>query len=384
MTIVPNVSAVNVQQPLEVLKKENVYSTNFKANSDKFVRQPSMQELQNKHQRDQKKQKIKNDLGWGIGLLASTVMLIFFGKMIFGKGGGPGGFKLSNLKFENLKDSKKLGDLRETKTYVEEVKKFFIDLLDNASLDEKALKQAGFLDEALPNAALVLGPPGVGKTEIIKMFSKALGGEYCEIKLGEVANSYVDGTATQILKMFEDLVTKIKSNPDKNYTIFFDEIDGFARKLESISSNNEYLGKNRQSFIKGLDMLKELKNVRIFGATNVPVTEVDEAVISRLAKNITINLPQKEQALEGLKFHLRNVQVGDFYERQAEELDKFMDMLCEKKCSFRDIGTIVQDARAKFAKEINHTKNYELSFDMKYLENALKEKGLTSGELAGI
>lgn len=380
---------------------KNVIRYDFRpANQDQFVRQqsptqqPPVQQTRRMMQppqlqqmlEAQKKEKAKQNLSWGLGIVSSVVIIAFFvSQFMMSRGKNlPGSFKLSNLTFDDLTQNNKIGNLKDTKTYVKEVKDFFIDLLSNANIDEKALKKAGFTDEALPNAALILGPPGTGKTEVVKMFSKALGGEYCEIKLGEVANSFVDGTATQTLRMFEELVQKAKAAPDTNFTIFFDEIDGFARKLGSIGSHNEHLGKNRQSFIKGLDMLKELKNVRIFGATNVPITEVDDAVISRLAKNITIDLPQKEQAMEGLKFHLRNVGVGNFYEAQASQIDKFIQDLCEKKCSFRDISNIVQDARAKFAKDVAKNKDYDMNFDIKYLEQALKEKGLTSGELAEV
>ncbi len=397
MTLIKNIGNNNSNIEMPVLantQTRNVVRQEFRPeNEDYFVKDKQtdtklqiidqlkqIKQLQEAH----KKEKLKQNLSYGLGITSSLVLIAYFimsFRMTRGKD-LPGAFRLSNLTFENLAENKKLGDLKKTKTYINDVKNFFIDLLDNANIDEEALRLAGFTDEALPNAALVLGPPGTGKTEIVKMFSKALGGEYCEIKLGEVANSFVDGTATQILRMFEELVQKAKASPDTNYTIFFDEIDGFARKLGSISSHNEHLGKNRQSFIKGLDMLKELKNIRIFGATNVPITEVDDAVISRLAKNITIDLPQKEQAIEGLKFHLRNVEVGNFYETQADQIDKFIQDLCEKKCSFRDISNIVQDARAKFAKDIAKNKNYNMNFNIKYLEQALKEKGVTSGEIA--
>ena len=78
--------------------QSNLYRVNFKNNgNDQFVRNSqrnqittdpfedrnaAIQRAIEKQQSDQKKQKAKQNLSWGIGLAASTVMLIFFGKLI--------------------------------------------------------------------------------------------------------------------------------------------------------------------------------------------------------------------------------------------------------------------------------------------------------------
>lgn len=409
-------SFVGQTQQLSPMKKQQFASNvNFKAGDvDSFVRQSSspqdaemMQMIQQKKKEQakaQKKQKWMNVLQ--IGALVSSIALAgcFIYSMVKGKGiggtkinviptGGDAGkkvageFDLSNLKMECFKDSKNIGDVRTTKTLSKEVQDFMVDMLNADNIDSKYLKRAGLSNEALPNAGLLLGPPGTGKTEVVKMFAKATGGDYCRIKLSDFANSYVDGTATQMSKMFDELERKALENPDKTFTYFFDEIDGFARKLGTIDSNHQHLGKNRQSFILGLDQLAKHKNIRIFGATNVGINDVDEAVISRLQKNITFDFPNKDQLYEGLKFHLRDVEGlkdkgFDFFKDKEGEIKKFFeDEMVKKKGSYRDLSQIAKEARKKYAAAMDTAKDGTMLFDLEYLKEALREKGLTSGEL---
>lgn len=400
-------------QSIPMQKQQFTSSVNFKASgADSFERQSSLSEqdtemmemikARKKEQtKAQKKQKWMNALQ--VGALVSSIALagcFIYSMVKGGKGtkitlpegnGGnikkPGDFDISNLKFECFKDKKDIGDVRTTKTLSKEVQDFMVDMLDADNINAKYLKRAGLSNEALPNAGLLLGPPGTGKTEVVKMFAKASGGDYCRIKLSDFANSYVDGTATQMSKMFDELERKAAENPNKTFTVFFDEIDGFARKLGTIDSNNQHLGKNRQSFILGLDQLSKHKNIRIFGATNVGINDVDEAVISRLQKNITFDFPNKDQLYEGLKFHLRDVEGLEsegfnFFKDKEDEIKRFFEEeMVKKKGSYRDLEQIAKEARKKYASAMDKAKDETMMFDLDFLREALREKGSTSGEL---
>ena len=401
--------AGQVTQSFPVQKQQFSTGVNFKASgADTFVRQSSdeemmsmIQERRKEQAKSKKKQKWMNALQ--VGALVSSIALAgcFIYSMVKGgkgtkisaSGGGggsvkkPGDFDISNLNFECFKDKADIGDVRKTKTLSKDVQDFMVDMLNADSIDPKYLKRAGLSNEALPNAGLLLGPPGTGKTEVVKMFAKATGGDYCRVKLSDFANSYVDGTATQMSAMFNELEKKATENPNKTFTIFFDEIDGFARKLGTIDSHNQHLGKNRQSFILGLDQLAKHKNIRIFGATNVGINDVDEAVISRLQKNITFDFPNKDQLYEGLKFHLRDVEglkngSFDFFKDKEGEIKKFFeDEMVKKKGSYRDLAQIAKEARKKYATAMDVAKDDSMLFNLDYLREALREKGLTSGEL---
>lgn len=410
MTSIQNLSG-QVSLPVQVQKQQLTTGVNFKAGEvDSFIRQssPSSQDAEmmriiqeNKKEQAKAKKKQKWMTGLQIGALISSIALAgcFIYSMLKGKGtkvaaptgggGGalkPGDFDPSKLKIECFKDAKDVGDVRTTKTLSKKVQDFMKELLDSDSISPEYLKEAGFTDEALPNAALLLGPPGTGKTEVVKMFAKASGGDYCRVKLSDFANSYVDGTATQMSAMFDEIEKQALANPNRTFTVFFDEIDGFARKLGTIDGHNQHLGKNRQSFILGLDQLAKHKNIRIFGATNVGIDDVDEAVISRLQRNITFDLPDGNQLFEGMKFHMRDVAGAktssfDFFKDNEAEIRKFLqEEMVDKKCSYRDLAQIVKEARKKYALEMQAEKKKK-PFELRYIVEALREKGITSGEL---
>ncbi len=293
--------------------------------------------------------------------------------------------KIFNVEFEKLTDNKNIADIRTTKTLSKSVQKFFVDLLDSSKFDPKYMKRAGLGEKGFPNASLLLGGPGTGKTETVRMYAKAADSELATIKLGDFANSFVDGTATNMLNMFKAIKEKAEKEPDKTITILFDEVDGLARKIDKIGSNNEYLGKNRQSFITGLDMILPLKNVRVFATSNVPYKEIDEAVISRLKRNVTFKTPNPTQTFEALKFHLKDCEglksgSFDFFKNQKNEIEKFLKELYKRNGAYRDLANITQDAQAKYATAMEKAKDDTMLFDVKYLREALAEKGIMAGE----
>lgn len=299
--------------------------------------------------------------------------------------GGKKSDKIFNVEFENLSKNNNIANIRTTKTLSEKVQRFFVDLLDSSKFDPKYTKRAGLQDKGYPNASLLLGGPGTGKTETVKMYAKESNSELATIKLGDFANSFVDGTATNMLNMFKAIKEKAEENPDKTYTILFDEVDGLARKLDKIGSNNEYLGKNRQSFITGLDMILPLKNIRVFATSNVSMKEIDDAVISRLKRNVTFETPNPTQSFEALKFHLKDCEglknnSFDFFIDQKTAIMNFLEKLYKRNGAYRDLANITQDAQAKYANVMEKAKNDTLMFDIKYLEQALKDKGIMANE----
>lgn len=290
-------------------------------------------------------------------------------------------FDLSNLKFQKLKDDKSIADLKTTNTLQDQVKKFFMDMAESSTYEPKYIKRAGLTYKNFPNAGLLLGPSGAGKTESVKMFAKDQDAEFLIIKLGDFANSYVDGTATNMTKMFEELKTLFDKNPDKKYVVLFDEADGIAKKLGDISGDKDYLNKNRQAFLTGMDIIMPSRNVNVFAATNVTLKEMDEAVISRFGQNIEFELPNKYQLQEGLKFHLRDCEgIPDkFYE--SPELSEFLQSMVDHKYSFRDLQKVSSQAQALYCKDMS-TQKKDLDFGIKYLKEALERKGKTSAEAA--
>ena len=382
--------AFNQSQPVTEPNKTNVIKPNFKAGNDSFVRQQATQNQQalqrqrqiEDFQKEQKKQKLKQNISLGVGIFTAAafaaLVLAQFG--VF-KVKGAGAFSLSNMKFKNFKGDKSIASLKETKTLQPNVKEFYMDMLEASDIDPKYIKRAGVLYKTYPNAGLLLGPSGSGKTESVKMYAKERDAEFLLIKLGDFANSYVDGTATNMIKMFEELKALFDKNPNKRFVLLFDEADGIAKKLGNISADKDYLNKNRQSFLTGLDIILPCKNIEAFAATNVTLNQMDEAVISRFGKNVEFKLPNADQLVEGLKFHLRDCEgLGEFFTSKIDKVKEFANKMVERKYSFRDLEKMTTDAQMIYAKDMN-TQKKDLEFSVDYLVKAMERKGKNSAEL---
>lgn len=395
----------NTPQTQEVVKEKKsiAYKPNFKAGEDQFVRQqpvmtrPPMMDQQTmmlrameEQKKKQKRQEIKNNVVTAVSVLSGLTLIGYFGwqfLLMRGKGGKvPGEFSLNNLKFLNLSKNDGIADLKNTKTLAQNVQEFFVNMLETDKIKPKYITRAGLGKKGFPNAGLLLGQSGTGKTESVKMYAKAKDAELLIIKLGDFANPYVDGTATNMTKMFTELDELFKKNPDKRYVILFDEADGIAKKLQNISADKDYLNKNRQSFLTGCDIIMPNTNVDVFAATNVPLAQMDEAVISRFGRNIEFELPNADQLVEGLKFHLKDckgLKEGsfDFFETQKDAIKSFADEMVNKKYAFRDLQKMVEDAQASYARAMNK-EDKDLLFDVKYLQEALKKKGLNAAQVS--
>ena len=392
-------------------KVDNLYKINFKSNSSNnnvdlnsinYSNNDAFYNAMAEKEAELEKAKRKDNLSWiigiasGLAIIALAIKGLAKPKAISQNIGSVDnlsddikkynkGFDLSNLDIRNLSNDESIGNLKTTKTLSKKVQEFFVDLLESGDIEEKYIKRAGLNKKGFPNSSLLLGASGTGKTETVKMLAKADGSEFIIIKLGDFANSFVDGTATNMTKMFYSLDEMFKKNSNKKYTVLFDEADGIAKKLENIPSDKDFLSKNRQSFLTGCDLVMPNKNVRFFAATNVPLNEMDDAVITRFGKNIEFDLPNEDQLIEGLKFHLKDCQGltegnFDFFKNKASEIRALAKKMVSKKYAFRDLQKMTTDAQSIYAKDM-HEKKKDLIFDVKYLKEAMDRKGLNAAEL---
>ena len=342
--------------------------------------------------RDYEKQKKKSErekklsMGMQVGTFAAFVALVAISLASLTGKFNPAGFKKSGIEFKKYVNDSSVGDLMTTKTLYEEQRNWLKDIINAKNIKEEYKELGGLKENGFPNAAIIGGPSGVGKTESIKMFSKANDSELAIIKMADFGNSYVNGNAISMLEMFKYIEKLLKKNPDKKYTILFDEGDALTRKIKNIDANNEYLGKDRQSFITGLDLILPYKNVNVFLTTNVPIEQIDEAVITRFGKNMTYKMPNKEQLFEALKFHLKDVKGCEFngknfFEDKKDEIMAFITEMEKKKCAYRDVQKISKQAAADYVKDMDK-QDKKFAFDVKYLADALRSQGKSAGEIA--
>ena len=337
-------------------------------------------------QKQQKKRNLKNNIITAVSLSSGLAIIALVAMQFKAMRGGmtPDSFKASNLEFKNLTGDSTVFDLINTKSLHPKVKKFFTELIDKGEVPENIAKRAGILGEGGTNSVLLLGGSGVGKTEVIKAYAKAINADYVAIKLSDFANSYVNGTAKNITEMIKTLIERAKANPKKQLVISLDEVDALVKV--SIHDTSGEISKNRQSLLTGIDELLELPNIKLFTSSNAKVDSLDGAFLRRCGYNFEVPMPDKAQLLEALKFQLRKCE-GAFendskFFKENNDLDELLQELVNRKCAFGDVKNICKAAKDKYALDMHKKNEPTKAFDVRYLREALDNIETTAGEKA--
>lgn len=218
---------------------------------------------------------------------------------------------------------------------MEELKALLInDVIDPLLNPEKFKK----FKLSIPNGILLYGPPGCGKTFIVKKLAEELGYNLVELNPSSIATSYVHGAVGNIGKVFE--MAKLQAPS----IVFIDEIEGLIPKREELSSSADIKKEEINEFLLQLNNAGENK-VLVVGATNRPHM-IDSAILraGRMDKRIYVSPPDFEARKEMFKIYLsgrpHNKNIN--FEKLAEMTDNYVSS---------DIELIVtQSARMAVAK----------------------------------
>ncbi len=123
----------------------------------------------------------------------------------------------------------------------------------------------------IPNGILLFGPPGCGKTFIVKKLAEELGYNYFEMNPSSVSTSYVHGSVGNIGKAFE--MARMHSPS----IIFIDEIEGLVPKREELGSTADTKKEEINEFLIQLNNAGQDK-ILVVGATNRPHM-IDSAIM---------------------------------------------------------------------------------------------------------
>ncbi|KIO28158.1 hypothetical protein M407DRAFT_231109 [Tulasnella calospora MUT 4182] len=162
----------------------------------------------------------------------------------------------------------------------------------------------GILKSHSMTGALLLGPPGVGKTLLARAVARESGARMLMVKPSDVMDMYV-GEGEKLVKSVFSLARRLSP-----CVIFLDEVDALlASRISSRESGSAIAHRSViTEFMQEMDGLRTNKSqgsVIVIGATNRPF-DLDDAVLRRLPRRLLIDLPGEKERLEILKIHLRD------------------------------------------------------------------------------
>ena len=151
---------------------------------------------------------------------------------------------------------------------------------------------------SIPNGILLYGPPGCGKTFIVKKLAEELGYNFIELNPSSVATPYIHGAVGNIAKVFD--MARMQSPS----IIFIDEIEGLIPRREDLGGHADIKKEEINEFLLQLNNAGEDK-ILVVGATNRPHI-IDTAILrsGRMDKRVYVGPPDFEGRQDMLKICL--------------------------------------------------------------------------------
>ena len=186
----------------------------------------------------------------------------------------------------------------------------------------------------LPKGALLVGPPGTGKT----MLAKAVAGEahvpFFSISGSDFVEMFVGVGASRVRDLFAE-ASKVAP-----CIIFIDEIDtiGKSRDGGRYGGGNDEREQTLNQLLAEMDGFDPSKGVIVLAATNRPEV-LDKALLrpGRFDRRITVDRPNLAGRLATLQVHTRGIKL-------AEDVDLKKVALATAGCVGADLANLANEA----------------------------------------
>jgi len=158
---------------------------------------------------------------------------------------------------------------------------------------------------SMPKGALLVGPPGTGKT----MLAKAVAGEadvpFFSISGSEFVEMFVGMGASKVRDLFK------QANEKAPCIVFIDEIDAIGKKRDGQFGGNDEREQTLNQLLTEMDGFDGSRGVVILGATNRPEA-LDPALLrpGRFDRRIPVELPDLKGREDILKVHAKKVKMA--------------------------------------------------------------------------
>ena len=180
---------------------------------------------------------------------------------------------------------------------MKDLKNLLIRDVINPLLDPEKYKKFKL---TIPNGLLLYGPPGCGKTFIVKKLAEELRYHLFEMNPSSIGTPYVHGAVSNIAKVF-DMARK-----ESPAIIFIDEIEGLIPKREELSASADIKKEEINEFLLQLNNAGADK-ILVVGATNRPQM-IDTAILrsGRMDKRIFVSPPDFDARKDMFRLSLRD------------------------------------------------------------------------------
>lgn len=214
-----------------------------------------------------------------------------------------------------------------------------------------------------PSGFLMSGPPGCGKTYIMKAIAAQTGYPLYEINLANIGDSEAYKTQNDLKKLFEDL-GKLYNLTGEPSIVMLDELDSIA--MDRKNCQTDWKKDDINALLMSINNSAQ-RGVIVVGATNAP-DSLDPAVkrSGRLDKHIQISLPDYYETKDIIEKILSGRPI-------ASELAKNTDVLTEKLKGMApvDISSILHNTCLNAIYEYKDAADME---DFEKMYNSLKRQ----------
>lgn len=156
-----------------------------------------------------------------------------------------------------------------------------------------------------PKGVLLHGPPGCGKTLIVRAVAQETSAHFMHVNGPEVIDKWYGASEAQLRRIFEE------ASKHAPAIVFVDEIDAIAPKREEMSGDRQVERRVVAQLLALMDGLESRGEVIVIGATNIPNT-LDPALRrpGRFDREIVISVPDKDGRREILEIHTRGMPLA--------------------------------------------------------------------------
>jgi len=191
----------------------------------------------------------------------------------------------------------------------------------------------------IPGGILLFGPPGTGKTMMMRALANDIDYSFYPVKTPEILSQWYGESEKNVVEVFE------RARATAPSVLFFDEIDAIGKK-RSLAGNDSVSPRVLNVILQEMDGAKKSdKQVIVVGATNMP-EQLDPALMrpGRFDKIIYMHLPDAEAREAIFKVALKGLPVAPDvdYRELAKKSNRF---------SGADIQQVVKIALRKTAEE---------------------------------